>query len=166
MNPVATFKKKRKQASWLKALLGFMVPSLFAGLVAAVIVFFVLSVVAAGLHALATLPFGSVTVPSASASAFAAIAGAVMFAIPILAVVAALVFNLFVYVACRVLGGKGTFKQQFYLASIAFAASWLVLIVLLFVTAILPFSALAIYPLWLIYAFALWFLAVKEAHWP
>ena len=132
-NPKAAFAAEKKNSSVLKG-----IRELVAGAIVYILLYSILSL-AGGVS---LLVFG-----------FAAVLTFLII------VVGVLVENVIYFIIAKLLGGKGTFKEQFYLIAL-FTAPLVVLTIL----NALPFVGIFIYALLMLYSFYPRTIAIKEAH--
>lgn len=168
-HPVHTLGRARYHASIWKGIVGYALSALIARAIPLVLVM--------ALPAFATTVSGAAVLYSGSGALLGIGVGLA------LAIVGSFLYNAIVYAFCRLLGGAGSFGQQYFVNSVAEFASFIVfLIVELFVLAlqlagftqpvgiggmVLPaFGAVGLIlalPL-ILYSFALRVIALKEAH--
>ena len=107
VKPAATFKAQKSKASLKAGLMNYGIAGLISGIITAVIIL-------AGLSALVSTGF---TLPSMEGVGVTGAVGAVIGGI-IAALIGSLIITAILWVVARILGGKGTYTQQYYLVSL------------------------------------------------
>ena len=164
-HPSTTMAGEKKNASYGKAILNLVLPLTLIFVLVAIVGFTVFAMLKPSLG-----QYGAMLGPMLGAAGLVILAVAFV-AIAVILVIASFLSNILYLAAAKVFGGTGEYKTQFYLLSLAFAASFtgfimlmVVAVLFMLVSPILMLLWLLLFIVFVLYTVYLDIVALREAH--